>query len=100
MGYLTKGWSYVYKVFQILYFVIVIGLIVLLSLLAMGVIIVEGYSEDARLVNTIAMFALLLTLPNIFFQLIQHVIPFKKEFAGTVSCPNCNASVEIFIKEK
>jgi ABC-type methionine transport system permease subunit len=88
------------KFFLVLYISVLFILFSGLIFIAWLTLADEEALVDSKIVNFIAIFAIFLSLPGAFMQLITMILPEKKKLIVKQKCPNCKHLIEYQIEER
>lgn len=87
------------KLLMLTYVIIIFILFAGLIFLTWFTLSDEQALVNSQIINLIAMFAILLSLPGVFAQLLTMILPVKRKLIVKQKCPNCKHLIEYNIKE-
>jgi hypothetical protein len=89
---IKQVYNYIFRIF--LAITIIMFLIVIVSTLFNKELL-----TDAKLINQIALYGILFSIPGLATQLAHEVNPKKKRFKMTCECPNCKQLIRASMEE-
>lgn len=92
-------WKIIKQIYNYIFRICLAATFIMFLIVIMLTLFNKQLITDTKLINQIALYGILFSIPGLATQLAHEVNPKKKRFKMTCECPNCKQLVRLSMEE-